>query len=117
PFYQMLTLCSPRTKTRFNVWVLFDDGAMTSVMSSRIYHEARNMVDGWQPARRNMRMANGQVVPSKASWAGDFVLEGIVKFGTFEVLEQDGGWDFLLGNPMLRAFQAVHEYATDVIRI
>ncbi|VDC04527.1 unnamed protein product, partial [Peniophora sp. CBMAI 1063] len=88
-------------------------------MSSRVVERARKMLKGgWRKARRVMRMANGALIPSQATWDGMFELEtGFSVEGRFEVLPTDGGWDFLFGKPMLSAFRAVHDYADDSISI
>ncbi|KAG1854359.1 hypothetical protein C8R48DRAFT_807979, partial [Suillus tomentosus] len=62
-------------------------------------------------------MANGAVIPSKATWKGEVTIDGIKTEGEFEVFESGGGWEFLLGKPLLQAFRAIHEYETDVVHI
>lgn len=101
PFIHTVSLRCPRTGNIFKIKALFDDGAMTCVMSSRLYERARTQLSGgWRQPRRVMRMANGISVPFQATWEGNFELEpGFAAHGRFEVLPTDEEWDFLFGKP------------------
>jgi hypothetical protein len=62
-------------------------------------------------------MANGVLVRSHAKWSGMLKLEGTKAQGTFEVFDSGGGWSFLFGKPLLKAFKAQHEYEQDTIQV
>ncbi|KAI0781883.1 hypothetical protein C8Q75DRAFT_696317, partial [Abortiporus biennis] len=59
---------------------------------------------------RNLRMANGSIVPSTGCWIGDMVWGLVQVRGWFEVFPSGGAWTFLLGKPMLEIFCTVHDY-------
>lgn len=60
-------------------------------------------------------MANGTITLSKAVWRGEITLGGVMAQGEFKVFRSGGGWKFLLGKPLLRAFKAVHNYDRDKV--
>ena len=62
-------------------------------------------------------MANGTITPSEAVWQGDIVIGGIRTHGEFEVFQSGGGWKFLFGKLLLRAFKAIHDYETDEVQV
>ena len=62
-------------------------------------------------------MANGATVCSEATWTGTIQVEDIKATGMFEVFNSQDGWSFLFGKPLLRAFKAIHDYATDCVTI
>jgi len=99
------------------VQALFDDGAMTGAMCSSVFNIVKHTLKGWQPSTQMLRMANGAVIPSEATWTGTICVEGIEACGTFEVFNSGGGWSFLFGKPLLRAFKAKHDYVTDEVTI
>ena len=62
-------------------------------------------------------MANGSIVQSEATWTGTINISDVEATGSFEVFNSAGGWSFLFGKPLLRAFRATHDYATDDVTI
>ncbi len=48
---------------------------------------------------------------------GTILLGNCQRRGEFEVFDSKGSWSFLFGKPLLQAFEAVHDYKSDVIRI
>jgi len=62
-------------------------------------------------------MANRIIIQSQAVWKGMLELKGIHIEGEFEVFNSGGGWKFLFGKPLLRCFQAVHNFDTDMVSI
>jgi hypothetical protein len=99
------------------VKALFDEGAMVNAMCATAFEQVKSRLRGWGTSLKRLRMANGAVIPSKASWKGEVTIGRIRMEGVFEVFESGGGWEFLLGKPLLRAFRAIHEYETDVVHI
>ena len=99
------------------VRAVFDDGAMIGAMCTTIFEKVKHRLHGWHPSQRVLRMANGMLVKSQATWTGTMELSGIKAQGTLEVFDSGGGWSFLLGKPMLRAFKASHEYENDTITV
>jgi hypothetical protein len=62
-------------------------------------------------------MANGTIVPSLAHWSGWITLGTIKAKDEFEVFDSGGEWAFLFSKPLLRAFNAIHDYALDKITV
>jgi hypothetical protein len=62
-------------------------------------------------------MANGALVPSVGYWEGYIRFGGVRVRASFEVFPSGGSWSFLFGKPLLEAFGAVHDYATDTIMV
>ncbi|KAG2345932.1 hypothetical protein BDR05DRAFT_853906, partial [Suillus weaverae] len=63
------------------------------------------------------RMANGTLVPLRATWRGEVTITGVRTQGEFEVFDSGGGWKFLFGKPMLHTFKAIHKYEVDTVHI
>ena len=114
PFVHEVHLQGPKGEI-VRVRAVFNDGAMICTMSIDIFKQVKHWLEGWLPSTRILRMANGALVPSQATWTGTFEIEGVKACGTFEVFDSSGGWSFLFGKPMLRAFKALHNYTTDTI--
>ena len=62
-------------------------------------------------------MANRTIILLEATWTGTIHIGGIEATETFEVFNSGGGWSFLFGKPLLRAFRAKHDYDTDKVTI
>ncbi|KAF8871676.1 hypothetical protein BD779DRAFT_1453601, partial [Infundibulicybe gibba] len=96
---------------------LFDGGAMVAAMCSRVFARVKDRLGSWGPSDKLLRMANGVVVRSEATWAGRISLGGSERDATFEVFDSAGGWEFLFGKPLLRLFGAKQNFAEDVVEI
>ncbi|KIN94083.1 hypothetical protein M404DRAFT_81018, partial [Pisolithus tinctorius Marx 270] len=116
PFTHLITLKN-MDNTGATVQALFDDGAMTGAMALSTFNTIKHKLKGWQPSSQALRMANGAVVPSEATWTGTINIEGVEATRTFEVFDSAGGWAFLFGKPLLQAFKATHDYVTDNVTI
>ena len=93
------------------VWANFDDGALANAMSIAKFNTIKHRIGYYRPSSRWLRMADGNLVKPKAMWEGRMV------FGSFEVFESGGNWEFLLGKPLLTALHAIHEYTGDTVTI
>ena len=116
PFTHPVKLKNP-DGTMVQVTTLFDDGAMAGAMCTSVFNRIKPSLHGWQPSSQVLRMANGAIVPSEATWSGTIHVEGVETTRTFEVFDSGGGWSFLFGKPLLRAFKAKHDYETDEVTI
>jgi hypothetical protein len=116
PFVHEVCLLGPSGEV-VRVRVIFDDGAMIGAMCVTIYEKVKHRLQGWCPSQRVLRMANGTLVKSQATWMGTIDLNGVRAQGTLEVFDSGGGWSFLFGKPMLRAFRATHNYEKDTIQV
>ena len=69
PFIQSISLVdSIQPDCTFSA--LIDDGALANAMSETLYLRIRNHTSGWRPSSRQLRMADGTIVPSLATWRG-----------------------------------------------
>jgi hypothetical protein len=100
-----------------NVWATFDDGALTNALSTTKFDTIKHRLGCCKPSHRWLRMADGCLVKPKAVWEGKMEIEGVQVFGSFEVFDSGGNWEFLLGKPLLTALHATHEYTGDTIAI
>ncbi|THU98761.1 hypothetical protein K435DRAFT_660282, partial [Dendrothele bispora CBS 962.96] len=97
---------------------LFDDGAMVAAMSASVFQRLCGEIGQLVYSGCKLRMANGVEVPSIGRWRGMFEIDGIRTVGNFEVFEGGNAeWDFLVGKPLLKAFDATHRYKDDTVEI
>jgi hypothetical protein len=99
------------------VCAIFDDGTMISAMCITIYEKVKHRLQGWCPSQHVLHMMNGTLVKSQAMWVGMIDLNGVRVQGTLEVFNSGGGWSFLFGKLMLRAFRVTHDYEKDTIQV
>ena len=99
------------------VWANFDDGALANAMSVTKFQTIKHRLGYYKPSSRWLRMADGSIVKPMAVWKGSLEIEGVQVFGSFEVFDSGGNWEFLLGKPLLTAFHAIHEYTGDKVSI
>lgn len=114
PFLQNISLAGPNGENN-RVKALFDEGAMVSAMCTSVFNHIKHRLGNWEPSTKKLRMANGTITLSKAVWRGEITLGGVMVQGEFKVFRSGGGWKFLLGKPLLRAFKAVHNYDRDKV--
>ncbi|KIK11735.1 hypothetical protein PISMIDRAFT_122151 [Pisolithus microcarpus 441] len=100
PFVHEITFKNPEGGTT-QVQALFDDSAMTGAMCAKTFCAIKHELQGWQPSKQTLRMANGTIVQSEATWSGTVNVAGVEAKGTFEVFDSRGGWSFLFGKPLL----------------
>ena len=96
---------------------LVDDGAMVAAMDTKLFEKLQKTLEGVQPSSKQLRMANGTIIPSKAHWEGTVDVGEVKAKGEFEVFDSGGSWDFLFSKPLLRAFKALHDYEWDTITV
>ncbi|KIJ58243.1 hypothetical protein HYDPIDRAFT_61227, partial [Hydnomerulius pinastri MD-312] len=116
PFLQHISFAGPQGEV-VRVKALFDDGAMVGAMCSSFFHKVKHRLGNWGLSTRRLRMANGSIVHSEALWEGEITVGNIRTHGAFEVFNSGGSWKFLFGKPLLQAFNAVHDYTPDTVRI
>ncbi|KAJ7869413.1 hypothetical protein B0H13DRAFT_1896655 [Mycena leptocephala] len=116
PFEHWVVIHGPQGE-KVRVKALFDGGATVAAMDTAVWERNRHRLGGGEPSRKVLRMASGQPVSSQAAWEGTLEMEGITATGPFEVFDSGGGWAFLFGRPLLRAFRAVHDFGQDIVSI
>ncbi|KAF8161916.1 hypothetical protein K438DRAFT_1480138, partial [Mycena galopus ATCC 62051] len=97
------------------VQAVFDDGAMANAIDASTYEAARGTLGELSSSQRVLRMANGNLVPSRGVWSGAVTFGGTRRRGRFEVFPSGGAWAALFGKPLLESFAAWHGYEEDVI--
>ena len=116
PFVYRVELSGPKGEVvRFRS--VFDDGALVNAIDETMYLTLKGRLTALLPSKKILRMADGRRVPSIGLWKGRVTVEGVHREGTFEVFNSNGAWAMLFGKPLLKAFNAVHDYTEDFIRI
>ena len=116
PFQHTLRLLGPQGEV-VRISALFDGCAMVSVMCVSVFEKVKHRLGEWGRSTRRLRMGNGTIVPSLAVWKGRMQISEVTVGGEFEVFDSGGSWAFLLGKPMLQAFQAKQAYGPDTVSI
>ncbi|KAJ7832541.1 hypothetical protein B0H14DRAFT_3463324 [Mycena olivaceomarginata] len=86
---------------------------MVNVIDTVTFDSVRAQLSDPVPSPKVLRMANGVLVPSGGVWRGKITVGGVSAIGKFEIFPGGGVWQMLLGKPMLRAFEASHEYVNE----
>ena len=116
PFQHTLRLLGPQGEV-VRVSALFDGCAMVSVMCATVFEKIKHRLGHWSKSTMQLRMGNGVIVPSLATWQGRMQLGSTTVEGKFEVFNSGGSWGFLLGKPTLRLFHATQAYWPDTVSI
>lgn len=114
PFVRTVKLHGPKGKV-VRIKALFDDGAMVNVIDEGMYNLLKARLGSLVPSTRRLKMANGELVPSKGRWEGPVDIGGRTEVGAFEVFPSAGNWSLLFGKPLLVWFGAVHHYNPDAL--
>jgi len=116
PFVHGVAVNGPRGSV-VRVRGVFDSRAMVNAICSAVYDNIKHRLSPLQPLKRQLRMADGSVIPSVGQWVGDISLGSTTVACSFEVFPSGGSWGFLVGKPMQRSFRAIHNHATDEVSI
>ncbi|KAF7329734.1 Retrotransposon-like family member [Mycena kentingensis (nom. inval.)] len=100
---------------RCRVKALFDGGALVGAIDSVVFSKIRHRLGGISQPTRRLRMANGTIVNSEAHWEGVVELAGSRETCELEVFPSKGGWDMLLGKPLLELLGVKHDFKRDVV--
>ncbi|KAJ7734804.1 hypothetical protein B0H16DRAFT_1327400, partial [Mycena metata] len=99
------------------IYVLFNSGTMVCVMDEKVFEGLRNHLRRTSPPTKQLRLANGLIMPSKAHWEGEIEVEGVKVRGSSEVFDSGGSWEFLLSKPMQAALGVIHDMRRDVVTL
>ena len=116
PFIHVINLEGPKGEV-VCIQGLFDDGALVNVMCASVFDKIKKRLGSGVNSKRQLRMANGSIVPSEARWEGSVNLGGIRATIAFEVFDSGGNWAFLFGKPSMETFKAIHNYGNDTVFI
>lgn len=116
PFVSNIKLYGPQGEI-VRVSAVIDNGAMVNVICRTLWDRVGHRLAQLEPSQTILRMANGMKVPSKGRWTGTVEWAGARVTGTFEMIDSGQNWTILFGLPLLRAFDAVQHYGSDVIVI
>jgi hypothetical protein len=115
PFVRKVWLLGP-SREIVRVHAIFNDSAMIGVMCITIFKKVKHRLHGWCPSKHVLHMVNGALVQLQAMWTGTIDLNGVRAQETLKVFNSGGGWSFLFGKLMLKAFRANHDYEKDKIQ-
>ncbi|KAF8983611.1 hypothetical protein BDQ17DRAFT_1336422 [Cyathus striatus] len=62
-------------------------------------------------------MANGVIVQAEGQWQGTMEIDRVKVEGMVEVFNSGGSWEVLFGKPLMKNFEAVHDYCMDEVTI
>jgi len=96
---------------------LFDDGAMVNSICKDTFVLKKDALGKLTTSEKLLCMADGTIVPSYGRWSGGVTLGGRTAKAAFEIFPSGGGWSLLFGKPLLQAFQAIHNYKDNTLRI
>ncbi|KAJ7674105.1 hypothetical protein B0H17DRAFT_946914, partial [Mycena rosella] len=105
----------PFTQTVQLVVATFDDCAMVNCFDAAVFEGARATLSSPGVSPQVLRMANGVLVSSGGCWRGKISVGGVSAVGKWEIFSGGGAWQMLLGKPMLKVFDATHEYVDDMV--
>lgn len=95
----------------------WDEGALESIMCMRLYEKLKDGLGKLRQSVRMFRLANGTLVKGAGRWSGWCSIGKVRVFAAFEVFDSGGSWEFLLGKPMKKAFNVVHEYGEERVTV
>ena len=116
PFVHGVEIAGPKGEVvRFRS--MFDDGALVNAIDEAMYRTLKGRLTALAPSGKIFRMVDGRRVPSIGVWRGRVTVKGVHREGVFEIFNSNGTWAMLFGKPLLKTFNAVHNYTEDTIRI
>ena len=116
PFVHGVELAGPKGEiVRFRC--VFDDGALVNAIDEALYFTLKSRLATPSPSEKVLRMADRRLVPSVGVWKGKVTVSGVHREGAFEIFKSNGAWAMLFGKPLLKAFNAIHDYTEDTIRV
>ncbi|KAF8182495.1 hypothetical protein K438DRAFT_1479814, partial [Mycena galopus ATCC 62051] len=95
----------------------WDTGADVGAIDKGWYLQRAKRMGELGVPRKKLKMADGALVDTYGQWMGELDVEGVRISGVFEVFESGGGWDILVGKPIMAALSAIHDTKCDVITI
>jgi len=75
-FIHQIQLHGPQGEV-VRVWALFDEGAMGEAMSTKVFRRVKHRLGQLMPSSLFLRMADGSIVKSLATWEGEISVGGI----------------------------------------
>ncbi|KAF8216906.1 hypothetical protein K438DRAFT_1559956, partial [Mycena galopus ATCC 62051] len=95
----------------------WDTGADVGAIDKRWYLERAKRMGALGVPKKTLKMVDGTLVKTYGQWIGELDVEGVRIRGVFEVFESGGGWDVLIGRPIMAAISAFHDTKRDVITV
>ena len=76
---------------------------------------------GWEgedgPSGMKLKMADREITWSEGRWKGEIEVGGWSVEGELEIIDSGGGWECLLGKPILERLGAIQDSEEDEVRI
>lgn len=117
PFQHALELVAGTGGERTRRVGTFDGGALIGGLCWRTYERMEEGMRRLAPSKKILRMADGNLVPSRGVWIGMLRVEEVSVRVRLEVFDSGGCWEILVGKPVLRQLKAVHDYWRDTVTI
>ncbi|KAF8198748.1 hypothetical protein K438DRAFT_1583685, partial [Mycena galopus ATCC 62051] len=95
----------------------WDMGADMGAIDKRWYLERAKRMGALGVPKKTLKMADGALVKTYGQWIGELDVEGVRIRGVFEVFESSGGWDVLIGKPIMAALSAIHNTKLNIISV
>ncbi|KAF8215562.1 hypothetical protein K438DRAFT_1463791, partial [Mycena galopus ATCC 62051] len=95
----------------------WDMGADVGAINKKWYLEWAKRMGALGVPKKTLKMADGALVKTYGQWIGELDVEGVRIRGIFEVFESGGGWDVLVGKPIMAALSAIHDTKRDIISV
>ena len=91
--------------------------ASVNAIDETLYQTLKGRLTTLKPSQKILQMADGQQIPLVGVWKGKIKVKGIEWEAIFKVLKSNSTWEMLFGKPLLKIFNAVHDYKEDTIQI
>ncbi|KAF8195276.1 hypothetical protein K438DRAFT_1446544, partial [Mycena galopus ATCC 62051] len=95
----------------------WDTGADVGAIDKGWYLKWAKRMGELGAPKKMLKMADGALVRMYSQWIGELDVEGVRIRGVFEVFESGGGWDVLVGKPIMAALGAIHDTKCDIITV
>jgi hypothetical protein len=116
PFRQCIQLLSKDSYV-VRATAQVDDGAMRNCIGRHVWHAYGHCLGELESSPTRIGVANGQEIISDSTWSGEVRIGGTTSHTHFEVFNCGQAFNVILGKLWLQEVRAVHDYASDTIRI
>ncbi|KAJ7238579.1 hypothetical protein B0H12DRAFT_1025668, partial [Mycena haematopus] len=95
----------------------WDTGCDVGGMDKTWYLARAERMGELGPPKRILKMADGSHVRTYGQWTGGLEVKGVWVESVWDVFDSGGGWDVLVGKPVMAKLGAVHDIRRDIITI
>ncbi|KAH8809707.1 hypothetical protein DL96DRAFT_1473338, partial [Flagelloscypha sp. PMI_526] len=87
-----------------SVYATIDDGAMVGGLDAKLYEREKKRFGALRKSQRMLRTADSGTIVPQGVWRGVMEFGGVEKEVELEVFSSGGGWNILVGKPILEKF-------------